>query len=716
MRISRVLSLLLFITLSHPAGIEGRTPVVPSRTDTPPVIDGVLDDRAWSGGPAISGFMTWMPDYGREPGDVTEARVAYDGENLYFGFRCADSSPEMIKASVTSRDNIADDDWVAIHLDSFGNSQSHYSFYVNPLGIQMDARTSGGEEDLGIDIVWFSKGLIDDRGFAVEIAIPLKSIRYQAGDRTAMRFLLERHVSRRSELSTSPPLDPARGPSFLTQMDDIVFEGIGRDDILEVLPALTYSRDRLEAVQDGDPVKEKIDESLTVKIGLNSRLVFDGTYNPDFSHIEADAGQIDLNLRYALFYEEKRPFFLEGKELFSIGGSMMSDFLKEVVHTRTITDPVAGAKLTGGIGARGSFTALYAMDEDTPGGTDDRAHVSILRYRHALAQDSYLGGFGTSRETGARFNRVGGIDGRIRVGESSWIGMSAFYSRTRREESSPESGHAAGFNYDFSDRTWNFASRIRDISEGFDTEVGYLRRRGTTKIQSSLTRYLYPDSGIFLRIDPLLVSSFTLDKASGLWEHYNAAYAGASLPRNSILRIGGGLRSEVFAGREFDTSLFRVFFRSQATKRLLVCIDYRYCNKIRFVQDPYSGRGSQGTLSVIYQPTARFESLFDLDYSDFRRSSDGIREFEYTILRMKNTLQLNRHLFIRSIVEYDSFREELLSDALLSFTYIPGTVIHIGYGAMYDRRRPTGEGYIETAGLGRSRESLFFKTSYNWRF
>src|SRR5512137_1252145 len=212
----------------------------PLRVSVPPVIDGRLDDPAWKDAPSVSGFKTFIPDFDREPGQPTTAWMAYDAENLYFAFKCFDREPDKIKAAVANRDTIRADDFICINLDSFNDQQSLYAFYVNPLGIQTDSRFASGVEDFSVDFVWTSAGRLDPDGYSVELAVPFKSIRYAGSKRVEMSIFFERRISRRSEHSSYPALDPARGYFFLTQMMPLELEGIKRYTLLEVLPAYTY--------------------------------------------------------------------------------------------------------------------------------------------------------------------------------------------------------------------------------------------------------------------------------------------------------------------------------------------------------------------------------------------------------------------------------------------------------------------------------------------
>ena len=195
---------------------------IPLKTDTPPVIDGILDDEVWKAAPSETGFTTWYPDFGKKMDENTIVFFAYDEENLFFAFKCFDSEPDKIKYSVTRRDNTKSDDWICINLDTFNDQQSLYAFYINPLGIQSDSRATPGNEDMSIDVVWFSKGQVNEDGYSVEVKIPFKSIRYSDKDPVEMGVVFERMISRKPQMGTYPPLDPDQGANFLTQTRTLI--------------------------------------------------------------------------------------------------------------------------------------------------------------------------------------------------------------------------------------------------------------------------------------------------------------------------------------------------------------------------------------------------------------------------------------------------------------------------------------------------------------
>jgi len=712
-----VIYLLIAFSILGPAATaqNGAEPLRPFRTDASPVIDGKLDDPVWKQAPVSTDFKTWNPDFGLDMAEQTRVYYAYDRHNLYFAYRCYDRDPSKLKASISQRDAIRPDDWVAINLDSFNDQQSLYTFYVNPLGIQMDARYAAGKEDYGFDAVWYSAGTIDGEGYTVEIRIPLQSIRYSQKSPVEMGVIFERRITRHSQMGTFPPLDPKKGDNWLIQTLPLIYPELEQQALVELLPGFTFSHK--SSAPEGRLVSQghEAEFGLTGKYGITSHLILDATYNPDFSQVEADAGQVDFNQRYALFYPEKRPFFLEGMEIFNFGGSYSGDYLREVVHTRSIVNPLVGTKVSGKIGDRNTIAALYAMDELPDGGTaGDYAHFSIFRYKRALAEDSHVGGFYAERRDDTHSNRVAGADGQLRIGAASRVGYHAFLSQDRdRGLPSAGTGYALGLDYFYSTRDMTIMLGTQDISEGFRTDTGFVTRTGVTRFRSGVLKPLYPKSRFLQRIDPMVHSTQIRDRFSGRFETENRADLRLIFPRSSSLTVGWGYSTEIFQGRKFDTRGFRIVGSSQFTKEFYASFQYRRSNKIRYVENPYGGSGNDVTASLRYQPTEKIETGLSLTFSDF--SSGGAKEFDYTIARSRNTYQLNRYVFFRAIFEYNSFWDRLTTDFLASFTYIPGTVVHFGYGSLFERldleggARPPGAHFTETA------RSFFFKASYLWR-
>lgn len=713
----RIAILLFLLPLVHAFSFSGSDLLLPVRTETPPILDGRLDDALWQQAPYVTGFRTFIPDFGHVMPESTVAYFAYDAENLYFAFRCFDPDPKSIKAEITSRDNLRPHDWVCINLDSFSDQQSLYALYVNPLGIQADSRFAAGIEDHSFDLVWYSAGQIDEDGYSIEIQVPLKSIRYADKNPVQMTVFFERRVSRRSEQASFPPLDPKRGYQFLTQMQPLVYHDLTHYKLFEMLPAVTYNqRYRQEA---GSLVKseQKGELSLTAKYGFTSDLILDGTINPDFSQVEADAGQVDVNLRYGLFFPEKRPFFLEGSESFGVAAT--GDAVQSVVHTRTIVNPLVGMKLSGKVAGQSTLASIYAVDElldPSSRVTGEKAHFPILRYKHALTNDSYLGAIYTGRELRDQFNRVAGTDGLMRMTSSSLIEYHALFSQTKGDPSAATTtGQAFAAVFRYGTRDLDFDIGSYGVSKEFAADAGYLTRTGIISVSGFVRPKIYPASQILRRIDLQLISSQSRDEFSKLWETYNAlsinnVFVGALSARVQYLYA-----TEVFLGLRFRTDGFLVSGGGQLARQFNLSLTYRNEHAIFFSADPYQGRSSRLTATFNYQPWNQIEATGSVTYVDFYRDADDMKIYEYPIARLRLTYQMNHYLFFRGVLEYNKFRRTLLNDYLISFTYIPGTVLHAGYGALYQRTKWENTRYVDDDTFLETTRGFFFKMSYLWR-
>jgi hypothetical protein len=712
---------------SRPAARPKEIVPVLTKAEKPPVIDGVLDDPAWAAGLKFDGFKTLKPDFGKDASQKTEAYIAYDSENFYFAFRCYDSEPQKIKGAVCKRDTIFQDDVVFINLDTFNDRQSAFVFVVNPCGIQGDGMlTVNGNVEMTFDAVWYSAGKVDDKGWTAEARIPLKSLRFPSRDVLTMRILFIRFFTRTSEQVAFPPIDPNYG-SLLGQAQPFQISGLKYKRVVELLPAFTFGRTQeATAETQGKLARNKeldIDDiSLTGKLGITSDLTLDGTVNPDFSQVESDAGQIDFNQRYALYYDEKRPFFLEGSDLWQFGGTVEEGPLQSLVYTRTIVDPTFGFKLTGKVTPKDTVAAIYAKDS-VPAGpetVDTHPDFMIARYKHTLKDDAFIGAFYTGREDGSGYNRVGGVDGRFRLSQTQLASFHLFGSLTRDPgASSTDSDHALGLDYSFSNRKWVVDLGYQDISEGFRADTGFVQRTGLRRISLFTMYSIYPKSKFFQKIEPFYWSYQLYDTIYHMWETVDLVTLRFRLPRNTQFRFDGLLANEVYAGERFDQSGYGFQLQSQLAKSFYVQAFARRTGSTFYdPTDPYQGYGTRAMGGVTYQPITQLNFTLSLTYIDFYRKLDRVKIYDYLILRSRNTFQLNKYLFVRGIVEYNDFYKRMTLDGLVSFTYIPGTVVHLGYGSALEKQEwDEGlAGFAPTSRFHQMKRGFFFKVSYLFRF
>ena len=633
--------------------------------------------------------------------------MAYDPDNFYFAFRCSDTEPVKIKSSVCKRDAIGQDDLVGVILDTFNDNQSGFTFMLNPLGIQGDGIMNvQGNVDDSHDMVWYSKGLIDDRGWTVEARVPLQSIRFPDKKALTMRVLFFRFLTRTSEQMSFPPLNPDNS-SIISQAQPIQVSGLKYKRVVEILPAFTYGArygaDAGKLVRN----EENKDISLTGKVGLTSDLTMDGAVNPDFSQVEADAGQVDINLRYALYYQEKRPFFLEGQDLWRFGGEMEDAPLAAVVYTRTIIDPTYGFRLTGKLSRRDTIAAIYAKDRLPGDAVDVHPDFAIVRYKHSLKEDAYIGG--------------------VLHGPGVWPGIQPRRRRRRPVPVEPDLpvlvprfrlADAAGGRASPRTRTTRFRSiTITRAGNGSSTSAtrtfpgisrwttGFLTRTGVRRLAAFAMHQIYPQSKFFQKIEPFYWSYHLYDTIDDRWETMNV-FVAPVLPAaehpGPVRRDPGqrdlrrrAVRPDRLRIPDPESQIFKQVLRS---RRLI-----RRWGGIYYDPDaPY--QGDETRFGPRRPVPARRQARLQPEPDLCRFLQAGRREED---LRLYDPLE-PEHVPDQQVPFPPGHRRiQLLPeaadrDALVSFTYIPGTVFYVGYGSAFERQDWNGGEYVDERPLPRN--------------
>ncbi|MDD4052173.1 MAG: DUF5916 domain-containing protein, partial [candidate division Zixibacteria bacterium] len=301
------------------------------KVDTAPKIDGVLDEKCWSLSRGAADFTQLTPVQEALASEATIAYVLFDKDRLYVGIQCRQTDASQIAATITNRDGALADDWVMVMLDPYGDHQSAYEFIVNPLGVQTDAVQLGNSDDASWDAVWESKGQKTADGWTVEIAIPFRALRFRSHSNKPWRIQFARKLNQRGEMSFYVPMRKVDN-NLLARMADLKgLEGIESRQPTTLIP---YATQKLEKAgrYHGEP-----QAGIDVKYAVLSNLVVDGTYNPDFSTVEADVDQINLT-PYELSVPEKRPFFQEKTDIFQTFYTLF--------YSRRGVDPIAGVKVT----------------------------------------------------------------------------------------------------------------------------------------------------------------------------------------------------------------------------------------------------------------------------------------------------------------------------------------------------------------------------------
>jgi len=721
---------LVLLPLAVAGHAEDRSRIEPSRTTAPPVIDGLLDDAAWQGAPlALGDWLTYNPLNGEKLAQETQVRVAYDDRYLYFAFHCVDPEPDKVRSTLSRRDNLWNDDWTGLSLDSVGNGQSSYDMFVNAVGVQGDVLTTpSAGENSAPDWVWDSAGRRTSVGYDVEIRLPLTSIRFVSGSEVRMGILFWRRVSRLG-MSASWPYVPA-GKSFIERHAMMVLHDLKRPLTLELIPSVTYSRRQVRTTPGAfGPADSNPEAGLSVKYGVTSSATVEGTVNPDFSQVESDAFQVEVNQRYPLFYSEKRPFFMEGMGSFELAGVGGDAVMRTAVDTRTIVDPRWGAKSTGTAGRLG-FGVLAAGDEASGRQLEgdpanpflgERKGFFVGRGQYSLGRASYLGAILTDTELGEGHNRVAGADVSLKLGHHSASATLLASGTLSPDGKDAKDGLGGQAFYAYETKRILFISQAEHYDTGFQMDTAFLRQTGITQGWSFVAPSFYPDAKKhpwLKRVVPFVFARYGRDRVQGGTPWTVVPGLRMHFTRQGFFRVDTAFGEEPWALRTFRTTETRIMGQAQLTRWLNVYARTSFGESIYYDPgDPFLGRQRTYSGGLGLQPSSRFNQSVSYDRVEFDRTSDGTRVYTVDVLNTRTTFQFNRQFFLRAIVQYDSSLHQVLTDFLASYELLPGTVAYAGYGSLLDKREWDGAGW--TAGLGRygtTERSFFFKASYIHRF
>ena len=742
--------------------LTGRVSARPYRTQVPPSIDGRLDDAVWQDAALITDFIQRQPEDGAPATERTEVYIAYDSGNIYMGFYAHYDDPSQMRANRTDRDQAHQrDDIFSVYFDPFLDQQRAYVFSINGYGVQNDSilgsRGNGGgfggrgggggpgggssapRGDDSWDALFSSGGQIVEDGYTAEMAIPFKSLRYpaRAGDIPhTWGFQVVRWIRGKDETDVWSPVS-RNVAGFLTQMGVLEgMRGLSLSRNLEIQPTFTgvqfgtLDTDSGRVVDD-DP---KPEGGVNVKYGVTSNLTADFTYNPDFSQIESDQPQVEVNQRFALFFQELRPFFLEGAEIFNIPGPFRT------VHTRTIIDPLYGVKLTGKVG-KTTVGVLYANDE-APGNVDDpdepffpdnlgqAAQTLVGRVRYDLYSESYVGAIVTQREFLSRQSRLVGIDSNFRVGSSSAFSFRAMGTDHRDEEALETTGYFVNASFRKTSRRLSYSAETYALSPDFKTDAGFVRRTDLLYGTGSVNYQWRPESWI-VSWGPSLTYSRNHNFDRVLEDEQIQTRVNFIFARNIRFNAGFDRALERYEGIDFEKTRFGMGGRYAASRLFSFGGNFRWGDEVYFDKaNPFVGRESSLRLFVDINPVSRAHSRIDIDTSRFTDPMGlfipGVNEgevdetgkvFTVNIVRALSTYQFSERLLFRNITEINTFDQELGLNFLLTYRVNSGTAFYVGYDDHYQQREQfddrelfPGSGYQQT------NRAIFTKLQYLFRF
>lgn len=730
------LSLICLLIIQAYADDPGKIePLRSVQIENPPKIDGELADQAWNRLPDIDGFfITYSPVNGDQLPERTKVWISNDKENIYFAFYCYDSHPGLIKNSITKHDDIWNDDWIGFNLDPLGNKTFGYVLVSNPSGIQadiFDSPTAGSDD--APDYVWYSSGKLVEDGYTVEIQVPLRNFKYKQGKNVEMNIIFERKITRLG-VAASWPAVPV-GQTFFSGMGRVIIPEIDSYLSLQAIPSLTYTNAWTRKNPDSwNKGKGNADLGITAKIGITSRISAEGTYNPDFSHIESDAFQVLINQRYPIYYSEKRPFFMEAANIFNIaGGNLGGKNLISAVHTRNIVDPLWGAKITGEAGnwAFGFLSAGdqfpgrdFSLNSDGQGTNPFQgkvANYAIGRIKYILNGENQIGTIVTDREFAGGYNRVAGFDMNLRLGEGNhWLRSNIIGSLTKDENTLQSSkGLASNVAYSYLSRRIEFRSDYEFIGNGFDMATAFINRKGLSKLSAMLWLNLYPGKEGYQwikKITPLVYGNLLRDLGTEEYDNIWKAGVNFNFVRQGTMRIEYQRFREFWAGMSFTGGFFNMYGGAQITNWLRASGQLNTGARIYYSEtDPFVGTGISTQLQVTFQPNEKFTQLIQYQFQNLLTMNEHEKIFDVNILIANTTYQVNRHLFLRAILQFDSSSERLLGDALVSYELVPGTVFQLGYGSLSKKLFWDNDHWVTDSSSGEyyhSNQSIFVKLSY----
>ncbi|MEW6207853.1 MAG: DUF5916 domain-containing protein [Acidobacteriota bacterium] len=768
---------------------EKAQPIRIPLTSKAPVIDGKLDDETWKSAAVLKDFYQTHPGDNIAPSHPTEVMLTFDARHLYIAFRAYDEAGK-VRATTAARDDVFSDDTVQIMLDTFNDRRKAYTLIFNPFGIQADGiRTEGAGEDYSVDIVMESKGILTDNGYTVEVAIPFKSLRYEAGAGKLWGVHVFRRITRLDNENNSWMPVSRDKTGLLNQSGHITgLEGIATERSLEIIPTITFSQSgrRVATLPPDSPASlidpgrfvnspVKIDPGISVKFGITPNVTLDFAANPDFAQVEADAPVVVANQRFPIFFGEKRPFFLEGIDIFRTP--------IQTVHTRTIIDPDYAVKLTGKQG-RNSFGLLLASD-NAPGDfseeeindpdvfpsiakfIDKNAYVGVLRLKRDVGKESSLGVIATSYNFIERHNQLGGIDGRLKLDQQTTLSFQAVGTTSRRSffdvdraEDIYRTGNGFAYTWSFDKSGRNFGYNLRGSgrTEDYRADVGFTPRTNTNSY-GWFVRY-NTDPKPKAKLISWRLFNFTntnFDWQGRMTDLITEGSGGLSFARNT--GMGGGVargyqrifeeefgarrnatRSGTFFGdaeRSSAWTSFFAWFETNPTDKLEAWVnmnrawsvfDFDFGAGLRYprvspaaLRDPDSplDPGVANSLGVgggiSYKWSKDLSTSVRYSRDTLHRRDTNRTVFVSNIYSTTTTYQFTRFSFARARIDYDTLSSGVRGQFLAGWTPNPGTAFYAGYNDNLNYNGFNPFTSHPERGFHRNSRVFFVKMSYLFR-
>lgn len=712
-------------------GIKNKTYRVPTLSSKIK-IDGNLNEKAWEKSLVLELNYEVEPGENIAPPVKTKVLLVYDAKYLYIGFLAYDSKPSEIRARFVDRDNIGNDDYVGIVLDTFNDSRRTYNFYSNPHGIQADSITGLSDASSQWDAIWDSMGRVNEEGYVVEMAIPFRSLRFQRkkGDQVWGIDVVRSYPRNLSHVIGLFPRDRDNN-CYMCQASKIIgFSGVKPGENIEIDPTLSgVLTQEKEGFPDGKFINKtrKLEPGLTVQWNFTPNLALNATVNPDFSQVEADAPQLDINTQFALYYPEQRPFFMEGGNIFL---SPLS-----AIYTRTIAEPDWGVKVTGKEGKHviGFYTVqdnitnlLFPSSQSSTSTSLDMSNISsVLRYRTDVGKSSNLGFIITDREGENYFNRLVGIDGVLKFTKRDKILFQFLGSQTRypdqivsefNQPADKFAGTALSVHYKHDTQHTSLYILHNNISADFRADLGFIGQTDT----------IFTDlgAGYKWRHNPgHWYTTFGMGIGYLYEEDHNkkllqekfycvSLYQG---PLQSFCFFRADFGKRTFMGMEFNENTMNLSSEIRPSGTLSLGFNIRLGDKLDVAN---IRAGNRVTLNPIVQFNIKRHLFVALDHIFERLNVEGGRLYTANLSNFRLVYQFSSRAFLRAILQYAHFNyspelytfpidpefKHLFSQILFSYKINPRTVLFLGYSDDY---------YGDPAfNLKQNNRTLFLKIGY----
>ena len=675
-------------------------------------VNGILDEADWQRAEIIKLPYEWLPGDNIQAPVETHCLFMYSKTHLYIGFKCFDPEPKKIRAHLMDRDatdTLIQDDHISIMIDTFNDERRGFQFRVNPLGVQADANFSEmeGYEDFSWDAIWQSAGRIGETGYVIEIAIPFNQLRFPKSDKPLTWGInAERSYPRnvRHRMTSHKRLRTRN--CIICQFNKITgFQGISPGKNLEFDPTLTVNRtDERTDFPTGemDNGKFKFEPGITARWGITSNVILNATVNPDFSQVEADVAQLEMNTRFALRYPEKRPFFLEGADFF------LTPF--EAVFTRTIYDPLWGGKLTSKFGknALGIFatqdrynTLTFPSNQGSATtSTEENIFNSVMRYRRDIGRGSAIGILYTGRSGENYHNRLGGVDGFFRLSRSKTFNFQYLFSNTQysldiaqkyQQKKDSFNGGALYTNFSHQGRNLVYGITYEDRSPDFRADMGYIPRVDTRQFGAHVIPVLWGKrGGWFNRISFPIMASHTIDYDGNRTDQtimLQATYGG---PMQTSFNTSFLFMKELYLGTNYDINRVQSYFGIKPTGGLHFNVFGRFGDAIDY-------SNVRLATSFMMMPALEWgigkHLNLNLNHVYEKLSGEGEKIYTANLSQARIVYNFNVRTFVRAILQYthisrntdmyvspiDPLYKGLFTQFLFSYKINPQTVLFLGY-------------------------------------